>query len=193
MPSSGQAQDKLEIAKPSLPSKEFCWATSHETLTSSSIYSNIEVIFCFPKYRGWLTFSKNQNYLQFDKRLRWSSISQQIEVVFHLPKYWGRLPFSIILRSSFFVMESQYFCDLGAHAKFHHPSSLLSGRKVRESERRGGKIMPLRVATMFMPAAQGQRTHSIYRLLHCPIQENRLSVTTTTLVYRSSVYQVTIN
>ena len=42
-----------------------------------------------------------------------------------------------------------------------NPTSLLSGRKVRtleEEEER--EIMPLRVATMFMHAAQGQREHS---------------------------------
>ena len=33
-----------------------------------------------------------------------------------------------------FSLESSYFCYLGAHAKFHNSSCLLSGRKVRDSE-----------------------------------------------------------
>ena len=34
-----------------------------------------------------------------------------------------------------FSLESSSFCYLGAHAKIQNPSYLLSGRKVRESER----------------------------------------------------------
>ena len=34
-----------------------------------------------------------------------------------------------------FLLESSSFCYLGAHAKIQNPSCLLSGRKVRESER----------------------------------------------------------
>ena len=34
-----------------------------------------------------------------------------------------------------FSLESSSFCYLGAHAKFHNPSCLLSGRKVTSSER----------------------------------------------------------
>ena len=49
-----------------------------------------------------------------------------------------------------------------AHTKLQNPTCPLSGRKVRDSERekRERKIMPSTMATMFMPAAQGQRMHS---------------------------------
>ena len=33
-------------------------------------------------------------------------------------------------------VESSYFCELGAHAKFRSPSWILSGRKVKTSEKR---------------------------------------------------------
>ena len=60
----------------------------------------------------------------------------------------------------FFSMESSYFCEIEAHAKFQNPSCPLSGRKVRASEeeireREERKITPTIGATTFVPAATG--------------------------------------
>ena len=39
-----------------------------------------------------------------------------------------------------FPVESVYFCYLGAHAKFHNPTTAPSGRTSKEPEREGGNF-----------------------------------------------------
>ena len=53
-----------------------------------------------------------------------------------------------------FSLESSFFCYLGAHAKFHNPSCLYSGRKVKasEEERRKEK-MPSTMVTSVLAHA----------------------------------------
>jgi len=61
-----------------------------------------------------------------------------------------------------FSLESSSFCYLGAHAKFHNPSWLLSGRKLRASEGEREKIMPSTTAT----SAHSARTKNAKRSIH---------------------------
>ena len=70
-----QAQDKLGVAKPALPSKKFRF-------------------FSFIKFIGHLPI-ENKMSLSFSfKKLMSSSICQTIDVVVHQPKHLGPLPFS---------------------------------------------------------------------------------------------------
>ena len=61
-----------------------------------------------------------------------------------------------------FSLESSSFCYLGAHAKFHNPSCLLSGRKGRasEEERRKKKNNAKYYGHYVYASSHGQRTHS---------------------------------
>ena len=58
----------------------------------------------------------------------------------------------------FFGLE--YFCYLGAHAKFCNPICLLSGIQVREREEEERKKLQSKVATYIYASSQGQRTNS---------------------------------
>ena len=56
-----------------------------------------------------------------------------------------------------FSLESSSFCYLGAHAKFHNPSCLLSGRKVTSSEREREEEEKIMASTMVTTSAPAQR------------------------------------
>ena len=59
----------------------------------------------------------------------------------------------------YFSLESSFFCNLGAHAKFHNPSCLLSCRKVRALEKKREK-MPSTMATTLRWGMHSARTLS---------------------------------
>ena len=86
-----QAQDKLGLAKQSLPSKKLSLASSYIDVIFP--LTNIEVVFNFPKYRGCIPFSK-------------------INIIFNLTKYWGCLPFLNILSSSSICENSEFVFHL---------------------------------------------------------------------------------
>ena len=69
-----QAQDKLGLAKPALPSKNFRLSSIFQKWKSSTIYLQIEVVF-------------DISYL-----FRCKNHTVAVAVVFQFPKKWGHLP-----------------------------------------------------------------------------------------------------
>ena len=78
-----------------------------------------------------------------------------------------------------FLLESSSFCYLGAHAKIQNPSCLLSGRKVRESERekREEKITASTIVTTSAQRRSDQKQSKLPYVAVVPLQtQNNLLV-----------------